>query len=134
MNDMLDPLRELSKIKHNLNNMLSNLTNQLQMDSVPFRHTIKETENEIIVKCNIPGIRREKDVIIDIEEDTLTVRATIQQAMEINQNNMYRKESYFQHFHKSIPLPHKVVDDHAEATYEHGILTVHIPKRKVIDQ
>ena len=46
----------------------------------------------------------------------------------MEKENYVRQERRYGSFHRSVALPESVVADKAEAVYEHGILTLTIPK------
>lgn len=88
---------------------------------------VSETENEVEVSIELPGID-EKDVEVTISEDMLTVRGEKRAEKEEKKKGYYLSERSFGSFHRVIPLPHGLDTDKAEARFKKGVLTVRLPK------
>lgn len=88
---------------------------------------LSETENEVVVKAVLPGIRPE-DVELTVNEGVLTVRGEARGETTEEKENFYRREIRYGSFARSLPLPTRVNQDQAEAEFKDGILTVHLPK------
>jgi HSP20 family protein len=87
------------------------------------------TDEEIIITANVPGARPE-DVEITIEGDTLIIRGEIKGPLE---NVSYAvQERPYGRFHRSLRLNIPVQPDHAEASFDLGVLTLTIPKQEEV--
>jgi len=87
------------------------------------------TESDLIVVAPVPGVDPEK-VEITIEGDTLTIKGEIKPPLE-NVNYIFRERAYGP-FMRTLTLNVPVQADKAEATFEHGLLTLTIPKAEAI--
>lgn len=87
-----------------------------------------QTDNEVVVSCEIPGIDNKDDININIDQNTLTISGTINRSSEVREEQMHRRERYIGRFHRSIPLPARVAAEQAKATYKNGILEIRVPK------
>ncbi len=86
-----------------------------------------ETPEEIVVKGWLPGVRPE-DIEINLKEKFLQIKAERKRENEMSVKDYYFKESEHGELERSIRL-HKAVDvQKAEASFEHGVLTVLLPK------
>lgn len=88
---------------------------------------VEETENEIIVKAEVPGLKKE-DIKVSLTEDNLVISGERKEEKEEKAKNYHRKEIFVGKFYRSIPLPVEVQPDKAKATYENGILKIILPK------
>jgi len=89
---------------------------------------IYETENEVVLTAEIPGIE-EKDVEIKVEDNTLTLRGERKFEKETKEENYHRIERAYGSFFRSFTLPNYVDQDRIEAEHENGILKIRMPKR-----
>ncbi len=88
---------------------------------------VKETENEVIVNVEIPGIDP-KDVEISIVGDVLTLSGEKSEEKDEESNYWHRVERRYGSFTRTIQLP-CAVGDNAVAKAAHGVLTVTLGKR-----
>jgi len=81
--------------------------------------TLNHEGNEVIVRAEVPGFE-DKDLDVQLNDDVLTIRAEKKQEGEGEQ----RYESY----ERSITLPPGVDAEKAQATCQHGVLELRIPR------
>jgi HSP20 family protein len=86
-----------------------------------------QTDNEVVVKASIPGIKAE-EVQINVTGDILTLKGEVKQEEERKDQAWHIREQRFGSFERSIVLPTDVKSDQAEAVFENGILTITLPK------
>jgi HSP20 family protein len=92
---------------------------------------VYETEESVVVKAPLPGVRPE-DVDISITEGILTIKGESKSEEEIKREDYHRRELRYGSFCRSVPLPAQVEHDKAEASFEQGILTVTLPKSEEV--
>lgn len=88
---------------------------------------IYETENEVVVKAEVPGIKKE-DLEINLQDNILTIRGQTKEEEEVKEENFYRHEVRCGSFFRSIPLPSEVKQDEIKATCDNGVCTIRAPK------
>jgi HSP20 family protein len=88
---------------------------------------VSETENEIIVKAELPGMDV-KDIDIALTDGLLTIKGERKLEKEDKKENYHRIERQYGSFSRSLNLGEKVRADGIEAAYKDGILTVTLPK------
>ncbi len=88
---------------------------------------IYETKDEVIVKAAVPGVRPE-DIEVTVSGNTVTLRGEVREEQEAREGSWIRQERRMGAFTRSFVLPVEVVADKATAEYEHGILTLRLPK------
>lgn len=89
---------------------------------------IFETENEIVVKAELPEVKRE-DVKVSIEDNVLTVRGERKFEGETKRENYHRVERSYGEFMRSFTLPNYVDAGKVTADFKDGMLNVTLPKR-----
>jgi HSP20 family protein len=90
---------------------------------------VSETGDAIDVKASLPGVKPE-EVEITVHEDVLTIKAEhkAETKTEDEKRDFYRREIRYGAFSRSMNLPASVDADKAEASFENGQLTLHLPK------
>ncbi len=88
---------------------------------------IAETDNEIIVKAEIPGVAP-KDIDITVMDGTLTIKGEKKEEKEDKGKSYHRVERSYGCFTRTIDLPAHVKLDEIEAKDHHGVLEITLPK------
>jgi HSP20 family protein len=88
---------------------------------------VSESEGEIIVKAELPGMKVE-DIDITITDGLLTIKGERKMEKEDKQENYHRIERQFGSFSRTLNLGLKVEADGIDAGYKDGVLTVTLPK------
>jgi len=91
---------------------------------------IKETENELIVKADIPDLEM-KDIDVHMENGNLTIRGERKFEAEKEEGGWHRVERSYGTFERVFTLPETVDPEHVKADYKNGTLTVTLPKKEV---
>lgn len=88
-----------------------------------------ETEREVIVQCALPGFRPEQ---IDVTEQhgILTIRATRHDEHREQHDGRRYERRQAQVVQRSLQLPAEVDAAQAQATLQHGLLTIRLPKAR----
>lgn len=90
---------------------------------------VVETDNDIVVKADLPGVKKE-DIVIDLTEDSLEIMAIFEDESEFKGDNFIKKERRYGESKRSISLPQMVKIEEASAKFDNGVLTVTIPKEE----
>jgi len=99
---------------------------------------ISETENEYLVRAELPGINKE-DVHVTLENGILTLSAeTRSESEERDGERVIRQERSYGKYVRSLRLGKGINDQAVKASYKNGILEIVVPKAeevkpKVID-
>ena len=91
---------------------------------------IKETENDLILKADIPDVDM-KDIDVHVENGTLTIRGERKFEAEKKEGSWHRVERSYGTFERAFTLPETVDFDAVKADYKAGVLTITIPKKEV---
>jgi HSP20 family protein len=88
---------------------------------------ITEGENDFILMASLPGIKPE-DVQTTVLGDTVTIKAESKANEEQKGENWLIRERRFGSFQRSVKLGTPINADKASAQFEHGVLTLTLPK------
>jgi HSP20 family protein len=86
------------------------------------------TDKNYTVTVEIPGVD-EKDIKLEIINDTLTIRGEKKQETEEKDKNFYRLERSYGSFQRVLSLPGDIDQDGVKANFKKGILTVTMPRK-----
>ncbi len=88
---------------------------------------IREADGKYVVEASLPGFKPE-DVQVIASGDTLTIRAERKSEQKEEKAGAYvRHERYEGEVRRSVTLPGMQADG-VQATYQHGVLTLQVPK------
>lgn len=89
---------------------------------------VVETEREIRVVTEMPGLKRE-NIEIDVENNVLTIRGEKRdERTEGEQGKWHLAERRWGTFARSFVLPRDVDAENIQAAFQDGVLTVTVPK------
>jgi len=90
---------------------------------------VEETDNEIKVTANIPGINAE-NIDIEVGDDYLSLSGKIEKenTKEDKKGKIYRYEREYGEFRREFALPARVNKDKIIAKAKNGVLTITLPK------
>jgi HSP20 family protein len=129
-----DPMRDMVTLREKMNRMFEDAftgkgeDKELAPSSWAPAVDIYETENEIVLTAEVPGIE-EKDIEIKIEDNTLTLRGERKFTKETKEENYHRLERSYGAFYRAFTLPNSVDPENIRAENENGILRVTLPKK-----
>jgi HSP20 family protein len=90
---------------------------------------IFETESEIVVKAELPGMER-KDITLNLEKNVLTLRGERRFQKETKEENYHRIERSYGGFSRSFSIPATVDEERISAEYKDGVLKIVLPKKE----
>lgn len=88
---------------------------------------VYEDNDHVIVTAELPGMKKE-DIEISLHENVLSIRGERKNEKKYDGASTSREERFFGRFERSFALPKAVEADQVKATYQHGILTINLPK------
>ena len=90
-----------------------------------------QTDDEIVVKAALPGIKAD-EVQINITGEVLTLKGEMKHEEDKKEKAWHIHEQRWGSFERSIVLPTDVVPDKAKAEFDNGILTIALPKAEEV--
>jgi len=128
-----DPFREMLQIRNTMDRLFEDAfsgwwdvdwsqswTGGLPLDVI-------EKDDEYIVSASLPGIKPD-DLDISFTGNTLTIKGEVKAEDEKEQGQYHLRERRYGSFARSLTLPAGIKGDKIEASYEAGILKLHLPK------
>ncbi|MRG87396.1 Hsp20/alpha crystallin family protein [Salinibacillus xinjiangensis] len=82
-----------------------------------------QSDNEITVVCNVPGMKQVKSVDIFVDYATLEIQGVISLPV---QGHLVQEEILQGAFDRKIDLPFPVRSDKIDAIYQNGLLTIQL--------
>jgi HSP20 family protein len=128
-----EPVRELNTLQNEMNRLFNTMFDaQLPNGGTGGRRwlpamDLAETEDEFVLRADLPGIS-EQDVNIELEDNVLTVSGERKGEHEEKREGVHRVERAYGSFSRSLTLPEGVNPESIKASFDKGVLTVHIPK------
>ena len=125
-----EPLTEMDQMRRRMEKMFDQFLGQrLQgLPSMGMMPSVEmyETDKDLILNVELPGIDP-KNVTVEISEDSIFLSGETKQESEIQEDTYYHSERMFGEFKRTIPLPNRIKDQEAKATFKNGLLTIRAP-------
>ena len=130
-----DPFRDLNMLQDRMNRLFDDTGRTWRPDEPAATTTwspavdIFETEAEIVVKAELPGMER-NDIAVNLEKNVLTVRGERRFAKETKDDNYHRIERSYGGFSRAFAIPATVDEEKIKADYKDGVLKIVLPKKE----
>lgn len=90
---------------------------------------VRETPQAYTLQAEVPGVRKE-DIHVQVEGNVVSLRAEVkQQDGQADGEKVLRSERYYGAVARSFQLPQDIDNNLAKAKYDHGVLTLTLPKK-----
>jgi HSP20 family protein len=128
-----DPLREMVGVRDRIDRLFDEYFGRFPAAEESFERTwsplvdIHEEKDTIVVKAELPGIKKE-DISIEVKNNVLTLSGERKQEKETKKENYHRIERAYGKFSRSFTLPNTITADKVKASYKDGILEITLPK------
>jgi len=129
-----DPFRDLNMLQDRMNRLFDDAGRPWRTDE-PAATTswspsvdIFETEGEIVVKAELPGMDR-KDIQLNLENNVLSLRGERKFQKETKDDNYHRIERSYGVFSRAFSIPATVDEERIRADYKDGVLKIVLPKK-----
>ena len=109
--------------------MMSNFNTGMTLPKV----NIRETADAYFVDMAVPGMRKE-DFQIDLDNHVLSISSERSEEKQESGANFTRREYGYDSFKSTFTLPESIEENNIKATYQDGILSVHLPKKEEAKQ
>ncbi|MBF0448811.1 MAG: Hsp20/alpha crystallin family protein [Magnetococcales bacterium] len=124
-----DPFRNYRSLQHEINRLFEQDTDTSsgQITAWPMRVDIREDENHIIIKADVPGMEQ-KDISVNVDNGQLTISGERKFNDENSRESYHRIERAYGRFSRSFSLPNTTDTGKISAAYKNGVLEVTLPK------
>ena len=125
----LEPFREVAAMHNELSRFMNGLLEGNGRQSQTWVPTLDvwEADTEVVYAFDLPGIPQDK-IEVEVEHGALTVSAERERSEEISNERFHRLERRFGSFSRTVGLPQGVSEDDIKASYQDGVLQIHVPK------
>lgn len=89
---------------------------------------IGASEKEYSISVEVPGVEQ-KDITLEIANNTLTIRGEKEQKNEEKKKDYYRIERSYGSFQRQLSLPDDADQDAINATFKNGVVTITLPRK-----
>jgi len=89
---------------------------------------LEDRGKDFLLKAEMPGFKKE-DVEIDVQDDSVEIRAETGWKQEDEKKNYVVKERGSESFYRIMRLPEEVKADSVEANLKDGVLEIVLPKK-----
>ncbi len=127
-----DPFAELATLRSTVDSIFDDRPWRA-LGAVPnggeanFPVDLYETKESVVVKASLPGVKPE-DIDISITAGVLTLKGESKEEHEEKKENYYRRERRHGSFVRQFALPSEVDSANPDAVFDHGVLTLTLPK------
>lgn len=131
--DRWDPFREMLSLRDAMDRFMQEglfrpTSAMLNAARGGFPIDVTESDDEYVVKASLPGVRPD-DLHVQVEGNTLTIRGERKAEEEQPSTGQWlMREHRAETFIRSVTLPMPIEVNHSKANYEHGILSLTLPK------
>ena len=132
-----DPFRDLNSLQDRMNRLFDEAGHGWRAEEPSATTTwspavdIYETEGEIIVKAELPGVDR-KDITLHLENNVLTLKGERKFEKETKEENYHRIERAYGGFSRAFSIPTTINEEKIRADYKDGILKIALPKKEQV--
>lgn len=109
-----------------LDDMWGGRGNDLQAMQMAPLCDVTATDQHYFMSFDMPGVKKE-DIKVEVNNNRITVSGERQKETVEGREHHVSERSYGR-FSRSVSLPQGVDEDHIEANFENGVLTLTIPK------
>lgn len=92
---------------------------------------IREEKDAYHLRADVPGMKPE-DIEISVTHDTVTISGEMKSETEVKDEGWLRQERRSGKFTRSFTLPVEIDSNKVDATFEHGVLHLTLPKSEAV--
>lgn len=134
--ELWEPFREMRTLQDRVNRLFESAFGYPVRTETPLLREgwlppvdIHEDSNNIYLKAELPGIKKE-ELNIAVEGDTLTIKGEKKHESEVKEEQFHVMERTYGSFSRSFSLPTNVDSSNVRADYKDGVLTLTLPKKE----
>jgi len=127
-----DTTGDINNLHHHMNRIFGEtLDASSTADDGTWRPAVDifETEQEIVLKVEVPGLTTEQ-VNVEVDEGTLHLKGERKIEKDVNEENCHRIERAYGCFHRAFILPDSVDPEKVRAELKDGVLDIRLGKRE----
>ena len=129
-----DPFRDLSALQDRINRVFNEQLNRGEAEGTEKTWApvvdILESESDLIVRAELPGIKRE-EIDVEVTSESLTIRGE-RKYDDQSKEKVLRVERAYGPFQRSFSIGVPVQPDKIKAAYRDGVLEIIVPKAEEV--
>jgi HSP20 family protein len=126
-----DPFQDLLSLQDEMNRVFDRAAGQTTRGQATRSWApaldIAERKDAYLVTVELPGVNPD-DIDVTLENNLLSIQGERRQAQDSADEQFHRVERAYGTFRRSVSLPSTVRADAIQASYEHGLLQLVVPK------
>jgi HSP20 family protein len=131
-----EPAAELNTIQTEMNRLFNSLFDNPTRPSTAARRWVPamdlvETGDHYVLLADLPGLS-ENDVNVELDSNVLTISGERKAENGQERGGYRRVERSYGSFSRSLTLPKGIDPEAVQASFEHGVLEVRIPKPELV--
>ena len=133
-NDLIDPMSEFDRLQDEITTLFNwNYPEKRGLfdRSLSPAVDLVENENEIILVCDLPGIKKD-DLDLSISRNVITIKGEKKNELKKDGRKTFRNETWSGAFLRTISLPETVDPEKVDASMKDGVLTVKVARREEV--
>ncbi|MDH5810911.1 MAG: Hsp20/alpha crystallin family protein [Candidatus Verstraetearchaeota archaeon] len=91
---------------------------------------VYDNENELIIRIDMPCVRRKSDIKVHLTDDTVSIEAQMNRVIQYERWGTFQREAKFFRYTKTFTLPAKIDPESSKARFKDGILELRLPKKE----
>jgi len=119
------PLREMRTLEEMFDRVWNTAPASVAPNSLAV--DVLEHDNHLVITASVPGIPPE-DLDVQIEKNVPTLQSQTQQESFEGDVKVYRRETAYGKFARSLRLPENLNFEEVDAQFKNGIVTIRIPR------
>jgi HSP20 family protein len=128
----LDPFEEFERMRKRWQYMMKRMWEPVGEEIEAFGSfpvDISETDDELIVRADLPGFNKE-EIAVRATENTLEIAAQHKEKKIERTEKMFRAERRFGSARRAFTLPVAVRPETSKAEFKNGVLTITLEKKE----
>lgn len=132
------PFQEIETLRRQMDRLFDEMVSDNREAQITWKPAVelKDTEDNLIVRAEIPGVEG-KDLDIRVTREAVVISGEHRYEKKASERGFFRTEFRYGKFQRVIALPVAVQNDQVQAEFKDGILTLTLPKvtearRKVV--
>lgn len=131
-----DPWSEIEYMRRRMQKLMGRMGESINEELIEpmvggFPMDVAETEDELIIKADLPGFDKE-DIQIRATENTIDIAAQHKEKKIEQTEKMYRAERRMGAVRKEFTLPVEVKPETTKTSFEKGVLEIRFKKAKPV--
>ncbi|MEM5804842.1 MAG: Hsp20/alpha crystallin family protein [Candidatus Aenigmatarchaeota archaeon] len=125
-----DPFERMGRLEEEMRKTMRQIwTEPIRIRQMPasIAVDISERDGNIMLKADMPGFDKD-EIQVKVSSNTVEMSAERKKEKEERGKTFYRRERSYGSARRTVTLPEEVLPDKSKAKFEHGVLTLVMPK------